>query len=741
MTFLNIILLGGLSAASIPIIIHLLHKRQFKVVKWAAMHLLIPLERRQRRRIQIEQLLLLIVRCLIPAVLALLMSRPVLTGMQSLMGGAKTSVVVALDNSYSMEVGTKNRNTFTEARDTTSQVIRHLGRGSEVGVVLMRGVPGSLLDEATYNTDRADRELRKLQTGYGSAAVPASLELAVGMLGKMHEVQRELVIVSDFQKISWGESDDIERARIANLLKKLPVATPVTFIHIGHEDKNNVSVQSLDFSRFLLGVGQKFQVRANLKNHGDTAHPSLRVYFKVDNQERGVAQIALAPHETGQVLFTHTFDAAGSHVVAVEADAPDSLKQDNSLLAAVPVWDNLPVLLINGNPGRGPLEGETDFLEIALRPYSSSKNSLADLITTTVIEPERNLAPALKDKRVAVLANVAQLKSQQIKLLEDFVHNGGGLLIFPGDRIKTPWYNTQFYADGKGLFPLRLTTLEGGLDDDAPHTAILVQHFEHPALSLFNDPRRGNLASATVRLWYKFDEKGKITDFAKSVISKKPPETRDAPKTDGAPFILARLSTGDPYLIEKKFGEGTVIAASVPCGGEWSNLPTRPIYLPLMQQLVTYLAAKFDPPRNVDIGHPLVAVLPASFSGKTLELSDPDGRKYKLTVKSAGGRALVSFNDTRRPGLYILETPDKKVVHFVVNTTRAESDLTQLTADEIKTVAKPFNAEVVSTWGEYRKLEQRRRYGRDLWRPLLWSLVGLVFIELVLQQRITRSQR
>jgi len=723
MTFLNAILLGGIAAASIPLIIHLLHKSQFKVVKWAAMHLLEPLQRKQRRRIQIEQLLLLLVRCLIPAVLALLMARPVLTGMQALMGGAKTSVVVALDNSYSMEVGTKNRNTFTEARDTASQIIRHLGRGSEVAVALIGGVPGPLLDEATYNTDRADRELRKLQTGYGSAAVPAGLELGVGMLGKMHEVQRELVVVSDFQKISWGEAEDIERTRVANLLKKLPVAPPVTFIHVGREDKNNVSVQSLDFSRFLLGVGQKFQVRANLKNHGDTTYPGLRVYFKVDNQERGVAQIALGPRETGQVLFTHTFEAAGSHVIAIEADAPDSLKQDNSLLAAVPVWDNLSVLLINGNPGRGPLEGETDFLEIALRPYSSSKNTLADLITTKVIEPEQLHAAAVKDQRVIVLANVSALQGGQLQLLENFVRNGGGLLVFPGDRIKPTFYNTKFYNDGKGLFPWRLTTLEGGLDDNAPHTAILVQHFEHPALSLFNDPRRGNLATATVRLWYKFAE------------------TRNVASTNDTPFVLARLSTGDPYLIEKKFGDGTIIASSVPCGAEWSNLPTRPVYLPLMQQLVTYLAAKFDPPRNVDIGRPLVAVLPAALSGKTLDLSDPDGRKNKLTVKSAGGRALVNFADTRRPGLYILEMPDKTPVHFVVNTTRAESDLTQLTADEIKAVAKPFNANIVNSWDEYRRLEQRRRYGREYWRPLLWTLLALVFIELVLEQRISRSKR
>ena len=48
MSFLNIILLGGLTAASIPLIIHLLHRSRFRVVKWGAMHLLDPLQRTQR---------------------------------------------------------------------------------------------------------------------------------------------------------------------------------------------------------------------------------------------------------------------------------------------------------------------------------------------------------------------------------------------------------------------------------------------------------------------------------------------------------------------------------------------------------------------------------------------------------------------------------------------------------------------------------------------------------------------
>jgi hypothetical protein len=409
-------------------------------------------------------------------------------------------------------------------------------------------------------------------------------------------------------------------------------------------------------------------------------------------------------------------------VIAVEADAPDSLKSDNVLLASVPVWDKLPVLLVNGNPGHGPLENETDFLEIALRPYTATKNTLADLIATTTIEYSQLDAHHLKDQRVVVLANVPQLYDTQLKALEDFVRGGGGLLVFPGSRIKAEWYNAKLAADGKGMFPWRLSTLEGGLEDNAPHSAILVQNYQHPALALFNDPRAGNLATATIRLWYKFAEKN---------LAKPTPED---------PFVLARLSTGDPFLVEKKFGDGTVIACSAPCAAEWSNMPLRPFYLPLMQQLVTYLAAKFDPPRNVDIGRPLIAVMPAVLGGKPMELTDPAGGKHKLTATNIAGRAMAHFDDTRRPGLYILEQPDKQPMHFVVNTTRAESELAQLNGDEIKNVAKPFNATVVSSWDEYRQLEQRRRFGREIWRAMLWTLLGLIFVEIFLEQRITRTK-
>ena len=94
MTFLNFALLGGLAALSVPVLIHLFHKSRFQVVRWGAMHLLEDLLRTNQRRLKMEQIILLILRASIPALLALCMARPVWKGMQTLAGDAKTSAVI-----------------------------------------------------------------------------------------------------------------------------------------------------------------------------------------------------------------------------------------------------------------------------------------------------------------------------------------------------------------------------------------------------------------------------------------------------------------------------------------------------------------------------------------------------------------------------------------------------------------------------------------------------------------------
>ena len=471
----------------------------------------------------------------------------------------------------------------------------------------------------------------------------------------------------------------------------------------------------------MLGVGQQLRVRAVLKNHGEGAYPDLRVVFRVDGKERDMARTSLGGGEEGQVLFTHAFDTSGSHVVEVLAEA-DPLVADNSMMQAIPVWDQVPVLLVSGDSNPEPLRGETDFAEIALRPYSSSRSELADLITTKTVEARELDAKLLTEARVVLLANVPQLNEQQLKALDGFVREGGGLLIFPGNRINSAWYNTTLFAEGRGLLPLPVASLAGSLNRAGTYASVVSQHYEHEALEVFNDPRNGNLSDAQIWLWYRMREDlpGRGADTGLSVI--------------------ARLDSGDPFLVERRAGEGRVVQACVPCDADWSNLPMRPFFLPLMQQLSTYLASSVYPPRNVEVGKPLVAFLPPAAAGKKAVVTDPDGNASEIPVVARGMRAVAELAATQRPGLYVMDAPGNQRVHFVVGTDRRESDLKQLGEEEFRALAKSMGATGVRSWNEYRQMDQERRFGQEIWQPLLLVLLILLFGELLLQQLFARGK-
>ena len=718
MTFLNFALLGGVLALAIPIIIHLFHKSRFQIREWGAMHLLEAVLRTNQRRIRLEQWILLAIRCAIPAILALCMARPVWRGFQKLLGDTRTSTVILLDNSYSMAAGRAGTSNFAVARDEAARLLNEVKLGSDAQIVLMGEGGAPLLDEPTYDLARLSQALGKIDAGFGAATVPAALDYAANVLGQMHEPARQLIVMTDFQRVSFEATEDVLLGQMLDRLKRLSIAPEVIFWNIGSEVRDNVAVESLDFSRLMIGVGQKIQIRANLRNFGDVSYPDLRVYFKIDGKEKSVTQIKLGPHEKGQVLFTHAFDAPGSHVVEVLAVA-DTLKADNSYIASIPVRDKVPLLLVNGDPNREPLKGETAFAEIALQPYSAARVELADLIKTTVIQAEELNGRTLTGQAVVILANVRRLNDDQVRALEDFVAHGGGLLLFPGDRVDAEWYNRALLNEGKGLLPLAYGQLAGDLKEGAPAIGIVSQRYENPALDLFNDPRNGSFADAQIRMWFRMQERGLAA---------------------GAPAAttLAKLDSGDIFLAEKPFGEGRVIASAVPCDADWSNLPLRPCYLPLMQRLCVYLASTVVPPRNLEVGKPIVSFFAAADAGKTAMLGKPDGTSIEMAIVKKGERGVVEFARTQRPGLYTVTSPGGAITHYVVNASRRESDLAKLTDKEIAELARAHGVALVQNGADFKQLDHSRRFGMEFWRPLLWVLLALIFAELFLQQRFAR---
>src|SRR5690606_20268012 len=78
---------AGAVAMAVPIVIHLLSRFRRKREPWGAMRFLMEAYRKHRRRLQIEQLLLLAVRCLLLLTLGLALAGPVLSGCAGQLAG------------------------------------------------------------------------------------------------------------------------------------------------------------------------------------------------------------------------------------------------------------------------------------------------------------------------------------------------------------------------------------------------------------------------------------------------------------------------------------------------------------------------------------------------------------------------------------------------------------------------------------------------------------------------------
>jgi hypothetical protein len=727
MSFLNQALVWGALAFSIPLILHILNRSRFRQVEWGAMHLLESVVKVNHKRFRLEQLILLLVRCAIPVLLALCLARPVLTGSRMLAGDAPVSLVILLDTSYSMDATSAGISHFEKALDAACAIVEATSRGSEVAVIRTGGGPVPLFDQPIFDSEAVVRRLRTLHAGYGASDMQQALDAGLATLAGMSHARRELIVISDFQPADWTSTSNAAEA-IRQQVDAMTVKPELTLLQVGDQVTGNVSLESLEFASRPLGAGQQLAVRANLRNYGDTSTENARVVLKLDGAEQSVTQVALAGNTSTQTLFPCSFEKSGSHVIEVQVVVNDPLVTDNRISAAVTAWDEINVLLVDGAPSAQALQGETDFLAVALTPYSFARVKLSDLVKTQTVTADKVKPELLAGFRVVVLANVPRLQDDQVDALLGYVRAGGALLVFAGSGIDAKWYNEKLFADGAGLLPAEFGVPKGKIDDKGQSSRIVVQHYDHPALEFFNEAANGDLSTAEIRQWYELK-----------------------PRATGS-VVVARLDNGEPLLVEQAFGDGVVMQMATACDADWSDLPMRPFFVPMMQQLVTTLATQLTPPRNIRTGEPAVALFSdtpaetqkqepgsdASEANVSLSIVTPEGSRQTIRAVPQGNLLMARFDGTRRPGVYTMTMPDAESIHFVASTSRDESDLVMMNDTKLKSLADGLSAKVVASPIEYLEHERLRRHGREIWRYVLLGLLAFMFLELILQQRFSR---
>src|ERR1017187_2559729 len=201
--FANVPLLYGLAAASVPILIHLLNRRRFRQVTWAAMQFLMAAARKNRRRIRIEQWLLLAIRTLVVLLVVSAMAKPFLETFGNLIAGRRTHRVLVLDASLSMGYTSGESSRFDQAKALAAQLVTDSRRGDAVSVILMGDRPEVVISDPSHNLGEVKKEIDELAISDGGTNLAATF----GAIDRVLEVspipQKEVVFLTDLQASSW----------------------------------------------------------------------------------------------------------------------------------------------------------------------------------------------------------------------------------------------------------------------------------------------------------------------------------------------------------------------------------------------------------------------------------------------------------------------------------------------------------------------------------------------------------
>ena len=276
---LNPALLVGLLGVGLPVLAHLLSRRKFDVVQWGAMQFLNP-SRKTRRRMRLEEILLLLVRMAAVAIVVLATCRfSVSSGM--LLGyhsAGSRDVVFVIDGSNSMGRSDGLTTLHDKAIRRAQMYLKTLQAGDTVSIIDARDTAIRVMDSAVTDKALAHASLESIRPAAGAGDLQHACSEAVAMLGRRSNAAREVVVFTDRQRAGWAVTDDATWKRFDEMLD-FPVVRPKVWVldmSAGLAPiRQNVSTGKVDVSRDLTVPGFPIGFQVPIHNAGTASVLSL----------------------------------------------------------------------------------------------------------------------------------------------------------------------------------------------------------------------------------------------------------------------------------------------------------------------------------------------------------------------------------------------------------------------------------------------------------------------------------
>ncbi len=665
MTFLNFLGWPLFALSLIPIVVHLINRKRVVDRRFPPFDFLMKIDATASRSLNLQSLLLLLIRMLILAVALFMLMQPVLYSGHYKDVERSGRIIVVLDASMSMRLISRGVSGYRAGLSFIGKYVER--EGIKEVVILSHGLENRIIKLNGYAGEFSEKTAN-MEPSYGSSPLETPIREAL-KIAKAEGTNDKIFIVSDFY---------------AHSLEMLPDSLfwghPSQIIFCNTADSHSVNIGITNVAVERSGDGTPVALKALNSSGNDIADWPLQLYLGNKLVTSLFVDIK-ANSELNKRVLLSGYEMAEKGFVRQKTD---SLVEDDVRYFVFNPPKSVAVLIVDGDQAANLVNAESYYFERAL---STDKSMTIKVVPHMIIDNR-----LLEGYNVLCLLNYVP-DIQSVKVIERFIKNGNGLFVTLGNKVDVDLFNAKM---GK-LTGVTLRERKAGYGKKfAEAESFALPFAAHPAVMPISELRDGS--NYLFRNLFLVD-----------------------PNPDKTTETLMRLVSGDPVLLCRESNNGRILVFLSSIDMEWNNFPLRPFFLPFAHGVVSYLALSGNNSKqynSITCGDSIIIKAKSA----SVIVYDPLGVRHVLSVRDG----LAPFYETFLPGHYVVQDGSAPAIFISVNTPPKESDLKMVADEKLKRITAGSSPVFVPI--RYSK-EAEVSLPRPLWYVLLSLVLILMLIE------------
>jgi len=709
MTFLNPLLLWGLAAVSIPILIHIFNLKRTKKIEFSTLMFLKEIQQSKYKKIKLKQLLILLCRIAFIIFLVMMFAKPFDSGFLGTPGEkAKSSVLIILDDSFSMQSRDKSGNDFESGKKKVTEIIDALGTNDELFFTTVSGLNAARSTVPYKEFSLIKDTLSQLKTSEVTRDINEVLYYAESILNSASNTHKEIYLVTDGQ-LSFLKKDLIPQSGF-----KGKDNLHFSVILTGSRNANNISLDTVNVVSKIFEKARPVKIKAKLNNHNNfnSVNKSVIISYGNHKEEKVLDIPANTTVETEFIIKPEAAGFSSGSIELVQNDiADDEISGDNRQYFSFYIPEKVNVLLASGSP----MDAEYVKLVLTTSAQISASTEISTLFNIREINASDISGENLGSYNSVVIINKPSFSAGEVNKLKEYIDAGGGAVIYPGALSDISNYNNTMMKE------LDLPYIGGKYYSETPVKFEKID-YDHPVFEgIFRrESDKNNAGIESPELISGFSLSG-----GKNALS------------------IVTLTNGTNFMEEYSRGKGKLIMFASAPDMSAGNFPVKNLFSPVTIRSILYTS-------NINGIRPAIA-------GKDYyaELNRYEMKSDTLLISSAGENVpefivineqtqLLNLGSTlNNTGIYSVINSGRDILRVPVNFNAVESQTGRMKPGDIEVLFNDtyaLNANVVSTEEVLTAAVIDLRTGKDLWQYFLILAVIFLIIEYLLSRSIMRNK-